>query len=572
MSEVLRSLPWFAAVSWPIVVAVCLASPRVRGVAIALAPWAALPALVLAVAAPEPADLPWLLLGARFELDDIGRVFLMFTSTLWLVAGVYARQYLDGDPAAHRFFAFFLVAMAGNVGLIAAGDAVLFYTCFALMSFASYGVIVHAGDREALQAGRVYITLVVVGELLIFAGLLSWAGVTGGIRLIGWTTTAAQIPGPLVTGLLLVGFGIKAGAVPLHVWLPLAHPVAPTPASAVLSGAMIKAGLLGWIRFLPLGEAASPGLGFWCMAGGLGAAFGGAVAGVLQDNPKVTLAYSSISQMGLMTVAIGAGLAAPEAWPLLLPAVVLYATHHALAKGALFLGAGVAQHPGRSVWARAAMAAGLLVPALAIAGAPLTSGAMAKLALKDALPASSGGALALLLSIAAIGSTLLMVRFVSLALASGVGSRSGAHAGTWMPWALLTAAVAVLAFGPMNTAGLPDVAPSLEPGAIWSLSWPAAGGLAAYWAARRAWPSARSGPRVPAGDVLWVVMRPFATLRIPATGAAPSPALPRAWVASLARAWGGLAIVERGLSHWHVTGLVLLVLLGTLTLAMLRGS
>ena len=572
MSDALMALPWLAAVSWPMLVALCLASSRARGFAIALAPWAALPALVVAVAAPEPADLPWLLLGARFELDDIGRVFLMFTSTLWLVAGVYARQYLDGDPAGHRFFAFFLVAMAGNVGLIAAGDAVLFYTCFALMSFASYGVIVHAGDREALQAGRVYITLVVVGELLIFAGLLSWAGLTGGIRLIGWTTTAAQIPGPLVTVLLLVGFGIKAGAVPLHVWLPLAHPVAPTPASAVLSGAMIKAGLLGWIRFLPLGESASPGLGFWCIAAGIGAAFGGAVAGVLQDNPKVTLAYSSISQMGLMTVAIGAGLAAPEAWPLLLPAVVLYATHHALAKSALFLGAGVAQHPGRSVWARTAMAAGLLVPALAIAGAPLTSGALAKIALKDALPASTGGALALLLSIAAIGSTLLMVRFVSLALASGVGSRSGAHAGIWMPWALLTTAVAVLAFGPMGVAGLPDVSPSLESDAIWSLSWPVAGGLAAYWTARRLWPSARSEPRVPAGDVLWVVMRPFATLRVPAVGVAASLVLPRVWVAPLVRAWGGLAMVERGLSHWHVTGLVLLVLLGTLTLAMLRGS
>jgi len=565
MSDALTALPWLAAVSWPMLVAMGLASSHARGVAMALAPWAALPALVLAVAAPAPADLPWLLLGARFELDDIGCVFLMFTATLWLAAGVYARQYLDGDPAAHRFFAFFLVAMAGNVGLIAAGDAVLFYTCFALMSFASYGVIVHAGDREALHAGRVYITLVIVGELLIFAGLLSWAGVTGGTRLIGWTATAAQIPGPLVTGLLLVGFGIKAGAVPLHVWLPLAHPVAPTPASAVLSGAMIKAGLLGWIRFLPLGEAASPGLAFWCMAGGLGAAFGGAVAGVLQDNPKVTLAYSSISQMGLMTVAVGAGLAAPEAWPLLLPAVVLYATHHALAKGALFLGAGVAQHPGRSAGARRAMTAGLVLPALAMAGAPFTSGALAKLALKDALP-PAGGALALLLSIAAIGSTLLMARFVSLALASGTRPGSGAHAGIWMPWALLTTAGAVLAVGPMGIAGLPDVAPSLEPGVSWSLSWPVAAGLVVYWTARRLWPHARSAPRVPAGDVLWVAIRPFETFRIPVAGARTSPALPAAVMEPLARVWSELTTLEKGLTRWHTTGLLLLLLLVALTM------
>src|SRR5690606_7309656 len=108
----------------------------------------------------------------------------------------------------------------------------------------------------------------------------------------------------LIVGLVLAGFGIKAGALPLHVWLPLAHPAAPTPASAVLSGAMIKAGLLGWLRFLPLGLVALPGWAALLMVLGVVAVFFGAAAGAVQQDAKAVLAYSSISQMGLMIIGL----------------------------------------------------------------------------------------------------------------------------------------------------------------------------------------------------------------------------------------------------------------------------
>jgi formate hydrogenlyase subunit 3/multisubunit Na+/H+ antiporter MnhD subunit len=121
-----------------------------------------------------------------------------------------------------------------------------------------------------------------------------------------------------------------AGVYALHVWLPLAHPVAPTPASAVLSGAMIKAGLLGWLRFLPLGEAATPGWGNVCTIAGLAAAFDGVLVGCTQDNAKTVLAYSSISQMGFMTMAVGVGLTVPAVWTQALTATALYALHHAM--------------------------------------------------------------------------------------------------------------------------------------------------------------------------------------------------------------------------------------------------
>src|SRR5699024_2367349 len=147
----------------------------------------------------------------------------------------------------------------------------------------------------------------------------------------------------------LVGFGVKAGTVPLHVWLPLAHPAAPPAASAVLSGAMVKAGLVGWLRLLPSGpdqtgltDGAIPQtvaiFGWVLLVSALAGGFASAVLGVLQNDPKVVLAYSTISQMGFTTAVVAVGLIEPEFGDVTAAAAVLYAVHHGLAKGALFLG------------------------------------------------------------------------------------------------------------------------------------------------------------------------------------------------------------------------------------------
>jgi hydrogenase-4 component B len=163
---------------------------------------------------------------------------------------------------------------------------------------------------------------------------------------VGGTLALVELParlagapgGELAAALLIAGFGVKAGLLGLHVWLPLAHPVAPTPASAVLSGAMVKAGLLGWLRFLPLGTAALPVVGATLVVLGLAGAFLAALAGVLQRDAKTILAYSTVSQMGLLAVGVGLALAEPAAWPLAAAALPLYALHHGCTKAALFLG------------------------------------------------------------------------------------------------------------------------------------------------------------------------------------------------------------------------------------------
>lgn len=386
---------------------------RLRPKLIKTLPWAVLPALLLALLAGESLmlPLPYGLTGALLGLDDLRRTFLILAALLWLAAGGYAITYLKDDPRAWRFAVFWLLTLAGNLGLILSFDVLSFYSFFALMTFAGYGLVVHTDSAEAHRAGRIYLIMAVLGEGLLLAGLLLAVSAAGANPALNGlpAAIATSEQSALITVLVLLGFGVKAGLPLLHIWLPLAHPVAPAPASAVLSGVMIKAGLLGWLLVLPLGENSLPVLGGVIMILGLLASYGGALLGVCQHSPKAVLAYSSISQMGLMALIIGLVIAEASLAPVLLPVAALFALHHGLAKGALFLSV-TAQ--GAGVFYRLAA----VLPALSLIGLPFTSGASAKLAFKAGLPAPESGFigahfLPLALSLAAIATTLLMARF-----------------------------------------------------------------------------------------------------------------------------------------------------------------
>ncbi len=281
MNELYVPLVLSLVVIWPLLLAVAIAFRVAHSAALMLAPWAALPAFTLAVFTPPSASLhlPGFLLGTELSLmDDTGRLFLLFTALLWWLSGMYARAYLSDQTGRSRFFVYFLLSMTGNLGLILAQDLTSFYLFFALMSFASYGLVVHQRSLEALHAGRIYIILVVIGEIALFAAMVFATAATGSTEFGTVRHGLAQAGSrDLVMFLAFMGFGIKAGVLGLHVWLPLAHPVAPTPASAVLSGAMIKAGLLGWLRLLPLGETALLQWGESFMLLGLAAAFYGVI-------------------------------------------------------------------------------------------------------------------------------------------------------------------------------------------------------------------------------------------------------------------------------------------------------
>jgi hydrogenase-4 component B len=361
-------------------------------------------------------------------VDTAGGALLALTAVLWTAAGIFARSQHRHDPGRERFFAFWAATLAGNVGLVLAWDLLGFYLAFAVMTFSAWGLVVHDRSEAAVRAGRVYIVLALVGEVAILSALFALGAAAGGGVLLGFELSEAWVAlgrgAPLVAGLAVAGFGVKAGLVPLHVWLPLAHPVAPTAASALLSGVMIKAGLLGWLRILPAGgETVLPGVGEALVVVGVIGAFYGVVAGLAQEDPKTVLAYSSVSQMGYLAIGTGLVVLLADASHLALGAVLLFALHHGLAKGALFLSVGVAERvpagarktgSGRGTRARWGLRAGVALSALALAGAPLTSGAVAKGALKAGLGELGGAWYAVLdplLLVAALGTALLMVRF-----------------------------------------------------------------------------------------------------------------------------------------------------------------
>ena len=374
-----------------------------------LLPLAALPALVAVAVVPvgTAVSLPWLLLGSELGIDETGRVFLGFSSLLWLVAAVTIAGSRNAIAASGRFRVFFLFAMAGNLALIVAQDVVSFYFGFALMGLSAYGLIAQAASRRARRAARSYLAWTIAGELLLFTAIISLAASSGGAL----TFDALQsIPrSPLTVLLLITGFGIKLALPLLHWWLPPAYAVTPVAAVAVFSGVMIKAGLLGLLRFLPPGEATPAGWGTLLVVIGAATIFFGVIAGLLQKRPRLLLGYSSISKMGVLMTGLGAALALPSAAPGIVVALLVYATHHALTKTALFLGLGLVEHSGP----RLSLLIGLGFLALVLAGAPLTSGALAKSALSGSL-SQEAPALLTLLAASALATTLLMVRFMFL--------------------------------------------------------------------------------------------------------------------------------------------------------------
>jgi multicomponent Na+:H+ antiporter subunit D len=246
-------LPLVALV-WPLLLAALTVLPALRGRAVRLLPLAPAPALWLAATGTgEVTTAPDLLLGVTLGLDDARRLLLGMAAALWLLAGL-AAQPMAGRPHTAVFAGFWCLTLTGNLGVFLALDVVTFYVAFAAVSLSAWFLVVHDRTEPALRAGRVYIVMAIAGEVFLLLGLLLGAAAAGGtdiaaVRLALGTSGA----GPVAIALLVAGFGIKAGLVPLHVWLPLAHPAAPVPASAVLSGAIVKAGLFGLIVFLPDG-------------------------------------------------------------------------------------------------------------------------------------------------------------------------------------------------------------------------------------------------------------------------------------------------------------------------------
>lgn len=524
----------------PLLLALGAFAPGVRRRLPATLPLAPLPALAAALLVPPGtvAPLPDLLLGAALTLSESGRVFLGVAALLWCLAAVYARGYMGAERTG-TFCGFWLATLAGNLGIFLAADAISFYLAFSLVSLAAFGLIVHAGTVEARRAARIYLVLAVAGEAALLAGLQMGATAAQSLMIVDIRDVLGRAPtgGPALL-LIVAGLALKAGLMPLHVWLPLAHPAAPTPASAVLSGAIVKAGIFGLLQFLPLG-ADMPGWALGLAAVGLTTTYLGLLFGIVQSRPKTVLAYSTVSQMGLLVTVLASAMTGADV-SRAVASVTLYAAHHAFAKGALFLAIGLAPRVRGAMRVAVLTATGLA--ALAIAGLPLSGGALAKLAIKGPLEGVPTG---LLVTLSAVGTTALMLRAMRL-IGTARPVAAAPAAGMFLAFGAAVAASALIAWFLFPSVAGESRAYAAAPGNLWAAAWPVLAGAGLWLAARR---TGVGGVTVPEGDlgVLGERLASSVVRAVRVVAASPRPPAPRVRTAAVDRR---LLRLERALRAW----------------------
>ncbi|HEY6023609.1 MAG TPA: hydrogenase 4 subunit B [Pseudolabrys sp.] len=293
-----------------------------------------------------PLGLPWL--GAHFRVDALASFFLIVVNLGAAAASLFAIGYGRHEETPQRVLPFYPAYLAGMNSVVLANDAFSFLVSWEFMSLTSWALVVaHHQDRENLRAGYVYLLMASFGTLalLLAFGLLAGSDGNYAFDAIRASHPAAELAA-LVLILALVGAGSKAGVVPLHAWLPLAHPAAPSHVSALMSGVMTKVAVYGFVRiaFDLLGTPAW----WWSMlvlaVGGITAVMGVLYA-LMQHDLKRLLAYHTVENIGIIYIGLGLALAfkahaMPVAAALALTAGLLHVFNHSIFKSLLFFGAG----------------------------------------------------------------------------------------------------------------------------------------------------------------------------------------------------------------------------------------
>lgn len=343
-------------------------------------------------------------LGLSFDVDMLGFIMLLITSIIWFLVMVYAHEYMKKEKNVNRFFFFMALTYASVLGTIMSGDLLTMFLFFEMMTICSYVLVTHSQKDESYEAGYNFVFMGLIGGFaLLIAMLLIYANV--GDLSFSSAIYILRNKGSIqywIIGLLIFGFGIKAGMAPVHVWLPRAHPVAPTPASALLSGVMIKIGAFGILRvatsyFFPskgmVSDYTDP---IWLTTENIGAfviwigiitmAIGVFFA-LQQSNIKKMLAYHSISQMGYIVMGIGIALYLGYKGAMGYSGAVYHIMNHALFKSLLFMVAGVVylhtkeydMYKLGGLWKKLPLTAFVcLIACLGISGIPLFNGFISK--------------------------------------------------------------------------------------------------------------------------------------------------------------------------------------------------
>ena len=342
-------------------------------------------------------------LGVNMKLDGFRIIYGLVAAFMWAMTTILSREYMAHYPRTDRYYLFFLFTLGATVGVFLSADLFTTFLFFEIMSFTSYVWVAHDQTKDALRAAETYLAVAVIGGMIMLLGMFMLYSITGTLKmdeLLVAVTVAVKVNPELKSrlyvagGCMLFGFGAKAGMFPLHIWLPKAHPVAPAPASALLSGILTKSGVFGVLVISCQIFLHDPAWGFMILVLGTITMFGGALLGVFSINLKRTLACSSMSQIGFILVGIGMQGILGEENGLAIRGTILHMVNHSLIKLVLFMAAGVIfmnlheldlnkiRGFGRR---KPLLMTAFLVGALSISGIPMFSGYVSKTLLHESI-------------------------------------------------------------------------------------------------------------------------------------------------------------------------------------------
>lgn len=296
-------------------------------------------------------------MGLHFCLDGFRSLYCLVASFMWLMTGLFSREYFGHYRNRNRYYLFMLLTLGSVIGVFLSANLYTTFIFFEMMSFTSYVWVAHDETKEALKSAETYLAVAVIGGLVMLMGLFLLQDMFGtleiselGRRVISMRAAAVVNTDGSVSisrtklyvagGCLLFGFGAKAGAFPLHIWLPKAHPVAPAPASALLSGMLTKTGIFGIIAVTSSLFLYDGKWGAAVLLIGVITMFLGAVLALFSVDLKRTLACSSVSQIGFILTGIGMMVLLGTENGMAARGTLLHMVNHSLFKLVLFMAAG----------------------------------------------------------------------------------------------------------------------------------------------------------------------------------------------------------------------------------------
>lgn len=333
-------------------------------------------------------------MGMTFTVDGFRAVYAGIAALMWMMTSIFSIEYFAHYRNRNRYYLFLLITLGATEAIFLSADLFTTFIFFEIMSFASYVWVAQDERKESLRAASTYLAVAVIGGLVMLMGLLMLYHQAGTLTIAELHDACQGKNIYLAAVCMLVGFGAKAGVFPLHIWLPKAHPVAPAPASALLSGILTKTGIFGVLVISCQILLHDEKWGTFILVLGVITMFLGALLAVFSIDFKRTLACSSVSQIGFIMVGIGMQGLLGEENILAARGTFLHMVNHSLFKLVLFMVAGVIfmnihkldLNEIRGFGRKKPWLAGIyLMGALGIGGIPLWSGYISKTLLHESI-------------------------------------------------------------------------------------------------------------------------------------------------------------------------------------------